>query len=277
MRRTEGWRQGKRDVYMDRRIKKIKAWRIKDGLREEIKDPVVVEAPLTIFFNQRELVTLLCTPEHMDELAVGFLYSEGLLADRKDFPSVQVDTEKGLAWVDGKEKTLAGQTFLKRYITTGCGKGTSFYTFHDAADRPAVGDVKVTVEKLLALMRRVQQGSELFARTGGVHSAALCSTEDMLIFRDDIGRHNAADKIIGRCFLDEMPMSDKIFVTSGRISSEILLKTAKAGVPVLVSRSAPTALAIEIAEQVGVTVAGFARGSRLNIYTHPQRIEEVKA
>lgn len=259
---------------MDQRIKEVRAWRIKDGCREEMTDPVVVEAPLTIFFNERELVTLLCTPEYLDELAVGFLYSEGLMAAREDFRSVRVDAGRGLAWVDGKEKVLAGQTFLKRYITTGCGKGTSFYNFHDTTSRPVTGDVKVSAEALLALMRRVQQGSELFARTGGVHSAALCSIDDIVLFRDDIGRHNAADKIIGRCFLDGVPVGDKIFISSGRISSEILLKTAKAGISVLVSRSAPTALAIEIAEQFGVTVVGFARGSRFNIYTHPQRITE---
>jgi len=259
---------------LDQRIKEVRAWRIKDGSREEILDSVVIEAPLTIYFNERELVTLLCTPEHMDELAVGFLRSEGLLAGREDFLSVQVDAGKGLAWVSGKEKALAGQTFLKRYITTGCGKGTSFYAFHDTANKPVTSDLKVPAEELLALMRLVQQGSELFARTGGVHSAALCTVREILIFRDDIGRHNAADKIIGRCFLDDVPVGDKVFITSGRISSEILLKTAKAGIPILVSRSAPTALGIEIAEQVGVTVAGFARGSRLNIYTHPQRITD---
>ncbi|MFZ5640163.1 MAG: formate dehydrogenase accessory sulfurtransferase FdhD [Bacillota bacterium] len=259
---------------MDQRIKEVQAWRIKEGRREEILDPVVVEAPLTIYFNERELVTLLCTPEHLDELAVGFLYSEGLLGSREDFGSVLVDAGKGLVWVSGKEKALAGQTFLKRYITTGCGKGTSFYSFHDTNSRSVTGGLQVPAGDLLALMRKVQQSSELFARTGGVHSAALCTTGGIVIFRDDIGRHNAADKIIGRCLLDGVPMDDKIFITSGRISSEILLKTAKAGIPVLVSRSAPTALAIEIAGQVGVTVAGFARGSRLNIYTHPQRITD---
>lgn len=255
-------------------IKVVQAWRVKDGCREEITDPVIAEAPLTIYFNERELVTLLCTPEHLDELAVGFLHSEGLLAAREDFRSVRVDVENGLVWVEGKEKVLAGQTFLKRYITTGCGKGTSFYSFHDTTSQPVKGNVKVSPETLLELMRRVQQGSELFARTGGVHSAALCSTDDIVLFRDDIGRHNAADKIIGRCFLDGLSVEDKIFLTSGRISSEILLKTAKAGISVLVSRSAPTALAIEIAEQVGVTVVGFARGSRLNIYTNPLRVTE---
>lgn len=255
-------------------IKEVQAWRIKGGCQEEILDPVVIEAPLTIFLNERELVTLLCTPEHMDELAVGFLYSEGLLAGAKDLQSVQVDADKGLAWVIGNEKVLAGQTFLKRYITTGCGKGTSFYAFHDTGSRPVISDLQVPAENLLALMRRVQQGSELFARTGGVHSTALCSAGEVLVFRDDIGRHNAADKIIGRCFLDGVTLDDKVLISSGRISSEILLKTAKAGIPVLVSRSAPTALAIEIAEQVGVTVAGFARGDRLNIYTHPQRITD---
>ena len=259
---------------MDQRIKEVKAWRLKAGHKGEIIDSVIVEAPLTIHFNERELVTLLCTPDHLDELAVGFLYSEGLLTVREDLQSVQVDTEKGMAWVAGRDKPLAGQTFLKRYITTGCGKGTSFYNFHDTGNRPVTSELKVPLEKLLERMREVQQGSELFARTGGVHSAGLCTEDRIEIFRDDIGRHNAADKIIGRCFLDELNLEDKMLITSGRISSEILLKTAKAGIPVLVSRSAPTALALEIAEQVGVTVAGFARGSRINIYTHPQRITE---
>jgi FdhD protein len=133
-------------------------------------------------------------------------------------------------------------------------------------------ELKVPIRSILNLMKEFQKMSELFISTGGVHSTALCDENNIMIFREDIGRHNATDKIVGHCVLENIPLENKFLMTSGRISSEILIKSAKLGMGIVVSRSAPTSLAIEIAEEVGVTVVGFARGNRINVYTYPERI-----
>ena len=249
--------------------------RLNRGVLETVEDMVIRESPLTIYFNDNELVTLLCTPEGMEELAIGFLTSEGLLKDPEDISKVKLDQEQGIIWVEAKQTdTIAQKLFLKRYITTGCGKGTTFYNIMDSAlVKQPIGELTVSADDIFALMKKVQEDSELYRSTGGVHGAALAQDGKIVFFREDVGRHNAVDKLFGRCFLDRIPLEDKILLTSGRISSEILLKVAKRGIGVLVSRSAPTDLAVKLGQELGITIAGFVRGSRMNIYSHEQRIK----
>lgn len=259
---------------MDKRVKEINIYREKGGVREDIRDLVVQETPLTIYLNEREIVTLLCTPEYLEDLAVGFLVSEGFIKHKADLQKLTVDYDKGTAHVSTfTTSVIAETTFLKRFITTGCGKGTSFYHLMDSR-KGKVPDtsLRISPSEVLSLMREAQHSSDLFLKTGGVHSTALCTTGEIVIFREDIGRHNATDKILGKCFLEEIPLDDKILLTTGRISSEILIKTAKMGISILISRSAPTSLAVDVARETGVTIIGFARGTRFNIYTHPQRV-----
>ncbi|WP_418792054.1 formate dehydrogenase accessory sulfurtransferase FdhD [Phosphitispora sp. TUW77] len=258
---------------MNNTYRTVRAWRIKEGKREEVEDPITVESPLTIYFNENEIVTLLCTMEYLDELAVGFLCSEGFLKDLDDLKDAVVDTETATVRVTSrKTAVIAEETFLKRYITTGCGKGTSFYHLSDAVLKPMDSDLRISSGQILALMGEAQKMSELFKTTGGVHSSAVCSKEGILYFREDVGRHNSVDKLIGRCFLEGIDMGDKVLLTTGRISSEILIKAAKMAVPVIASRSAPTDLAVKHAEELGVTIAGFVRNKRMNVYTFPERI-----
>ena len=123
------------------------------------------------------------------------------------------------------------------------------------------------------MVKKFQMKSELYKTTGGTHSAALSDGENILIFHEDIGRHNAVDKVIGDAFLQQIRLDDKILITSGRVSSEILLKVAKGGIPLLVAISAPTDMAVELANKLGITLIGFARGKRMNVYTHEERIK----
>ena len=123
-------------------------------------------------------------------------------------------------------------------------------------------------ETVIQLMREFNNRSELFNETGGVHSCALCSIEDLLVHRDDIGRHNALDKILGWGHINNQSFEDKLVLTTGRISSEMLIKIARRGVPVVISRSAPTSLAVELARELNITLVGFARGQKMNIYTN---------
>ena len=131
---------------------------------------------------------------------------------------------------------------------------------------------EISTPEVLALVNEVQHRSQIYRATGGVHSAALCDTKDILVFSEDIGRHNAIDKIFGECILNDIATDDHIIITSGRISSEILLKVAKRNVPLIVSKSAPTNLGVRLADDLGVTLVGFVRGKRMNVYTHAWRI-----
>ena len=248
--------------------------RVKGGQRNEEKDQVVEEFPLTIYFNEQELVTLLCSPQDLKYLALGFLRSEGLLGSLEELESASVDLERSIVFVKTKGQTnLAEKLYGKRTITSGCGKGTVFFHAIDSLQSKTVtSKLKVKGDNLFALMRGLQDRSLLFKATGGVHSAALADEAQILVYSEDIGRHNAMDKIVGECLLKEISLQDRILLTSGRLSAEIVLKGTKMGLPLIVSRSAPTSLAVEVAEKVGITLVGFLRGGRFNIYTHAERI-----
>ncbi|OAT82387.1 formate dehydrogenase accessory sulfurtransferase FdhD [Desulfotomaculum copahuensis] len=248
--------------------------KFKDGRVITATDEVVREVPVTIFLNDEELVTLVCSPDQLEELAVGFLCAENILHRREDLKGITVNREDGLIWVETAGPSPQRQTFMKRYLTTCCGRGrSSFYFVNDARSIPPVNSkLQIEAVRLLDLERQLEASAATFGATGGTHGAALCSSAGILLFYEDIGRHNAVDKIFGRCFLDGLALNDKILAFSGRISSEILIKVARMGIPVLVSRGAPTDLALAMAAETGITVAGFARGDRMNVYTGAQRI-----
>ena len=242
--------------------------------RQDIEDLVTREMPFTIILNNRELVTLLCSPLELEYLAVGFLASEGLIKSRDEVKALIVDEQRGVARVETKEeKDFPSELLFKRLITSGCSGGVSFYRPSDAQNRVRVtSQISVSATWIFSLVKQFQNSSQIFQATGGVHSAALCDMSEILVFSEDIGRHNAIDKVFGRCMLDDIPTDDRIVITSGRISSEILLKVAKRNVPVLVSRSAPTNIGVRLAEDLGVTLLGFVRGEKMNIYAHRWRI-----
>ena len=246
-----------------------------DGV-EDIEDVVIIEAPITIILNNQELVTLLCSPIDLKYLAIGYLFSEGLLNDKSDIERVSVDEDKGIVRIETiAEKQPEGELAFKRLITSGCGRGASLYSLADAQTLAEVkSDMAISAAEIFALVKQFQNQSEMFKETGGVHSAALCDTNSILIFKEDIGRHNAIDKIIGQCVLNDIPMDDRIILTSGRISSEILFKVLKRNIPILISRSAPTSVGVKLANDLGITLVGFVRGTRMNVYSHPQRIIE---
>ncbi len=242
---------------------------------EEAKtDQVIREMPLTVYVNDEELVTLLCSPDKMDELAVGFLWSEGVIDSKDEITKVVVDETKGTVWVtaDRDSEFIKGLLF-KRMITSGCGKGTTFYSVVDSVSaQPVLSDLRATPEQILELMHKFQDGSALYKATHGVHSAALCSPDAIEVFREDIGRHNAVDKILGYCLMKGVDPAGKILITSGRISSEVLLKAAKKDMPVIVSRTSGTDLSLRLADKLGITLIGFVRGGKMNVYTHGERI-----
>ena len=239
---------------------------------KEMEDIVVKEFHLTIILNDRELVTLLCSPEKLDFLAIGFLFSEGLINSKRDIKEIDLDAEENLVRVATKKPLKFPKDILsKRLIGSSGGKGASPFVGIDPRSKIDTS-IYVSPSEVLDLVDQFVHRSGLFESTGGVHSAALCDTKSVLVFSEDIGRHNAIDKVFGECLLKDIPIHDRLLVTSGRVSSEILSKAAKRRIPLLISKSAPTNLGVQLANEVGITLIGFVREKRMNIYTHRWRV-----
>lgn len=241
----------------------------------EQEDEIAVEYPLTIVLNGEEFATLVCSPSDLEDMAIGFLASEGVIRFPDEIKSIHLDEKNGFAYVEITNKKPVGAEFYsKRFIGSCCGKSRqSFYFYNDVKTAKTVTtQVQITVGQCFRLMRLLQQSSSYFKNTGGVHNAALCDQNSIIIARTDIGRHNTLDKIYGYWMRNRIPLHDKLIVFSGRISSEVLLKTAKIGVGIILSKSAPTDLALQLADELGITVVGFIRGEKCNVYSHPERI-----
>ncbi len=256
------------------KTRKIKLTSITEKGRQEAPATVVRELPLVLILNGSELVTTLCSPVDLDFLAAGILASEGLLANKDEINKLEVDDTAGVVRIETKTgiKTAGGQLF-KPLVASGGGKGSSSYKI-DGIKCMAVADnkTKVSVEKVSALAEAFLKHSAAYQATQGVHSAALCDREGIIIFHDDIGRHNALDKVFGQCLLGDIPLDGRFIITSGRVSSEILLKVAKRGIPLLISKAAPTDLGIELAQKMGVTIVRYMWGRGVNAYTNDWRV-----
>lgn len=239
-------------------------------------DNIVTEFPLTVFVNDMEFATMVCTPTHFEEMVVGFLASEGVIRFYHEIQSISIDEAAGYAYVKlHTDVTTNQQYYSKRFIGSCCGKSRQFYFQNDVkTSKTSMSKQTLTPSQCIFLMKEMQEGSTVFQQTGGVHNAALCTPEKMIVSRTDIGRHNALDKLYGYSILNEIPVRDKIIVFSGRISSEVLVKASKIGVGIVLSKSAPTDLAIKLADDLNITAVGFIRGSSFNVYSHPERIIE---
>jgi len=255
-------------------IEKFPILRVTEQGRSEEEDIITAEFALTIILNNQELVTLLCSPTDLKYLAIGFLSSEGLIKNKDEIKKIVVDDQRGVVRVETEEdKGLESRLLFKRLITSGCGRGASFYSDADVKNQAKVESrIRISAPQVFSLVKEFQHRSQVYKSTGGVHSAALCDTKSILVFSEDIGRHNAIDKIFGECMLTDLPTEDRIIITSGRISSEILLKVARRNIPILISKSAPTNLGVRLATDLGVTLIGFARGKRMNVYTDSWRV-----
>ncbi|MCL4456625.1 MAG: formate dehydrogenase accessory sulfurtransferase FdhD [Nitrospirae bacterium] len=237
------------------------------GSLEEREDLIAVEKRLRVSVNGKEVLSLYCTPLMVRELVVGMFMTEDIIkggwcAERM---SVQYGEDVVVDIPAEGEASTEGAV-----ITSGCIGGI---TFPKRMSLQKIDDpFTVKADDLKGVFRRFQNASELYKSTGCVHSAGLSDGREILCLAEDIGRHNAVDKIIGYAILEKIPFEGKIMLASGRLSSEIVSKCAKWGIPMVASRTSPTSLAVDIAEKSGVTVIGFIRADRLNVYTHPQRV-----
>ncbi len=223
------------------------------------------EMDMTIYVNQHELVTVLCTPTKLNCLVLGFLYDEGIISSMKDIASMRVCEDDSLA--DVRLTNLDFQPPKLRTLTSGCGGGATFKT----EGTKVVSSLMVAPHKVLSLMKQFQDRMDLYRASGGVHASALSDGNKLHVVAEDIGRHNTLDKIQGECLLRGLSTKDGVLLTTGRVSSEMLLKAAKMQVPLVVSRTSPTERAVALANDLGIALAGYARASRMLVYAHPER------
>jgi FdhD protein len=230
---------------------------------------VAVEASFTVLVNGREYATLMCTPSHLDELMVGLLMVDGLLARRDDILAMEIDGEanRGFLELDHEVDLLGYGT--GRVITSGC--GAKAYSLPPGLS--AIGTKTLfPALRILEAMGEMEKQSLLWRATGGVHGAALLGESQIVLFRQDIGRHNAVDKVAGHTLLQGMDTEGKALLVTGRLSSEMIVKAVRLGVELVASRSGPTSAGVALAKDLGLTVMGFARGRSFNLYTHPERV-----
>jgi FdhD protein len=235
---------------------------------EAVPTPIAGEHPLTLYVNKREIVTLMTLGQAPEALAIGYLRNQRLVRSIEDIESVQVDWETAAVAVTTRKPIKSLQDKMKkRTVTTGCGQGTVFGDLMAEIDSVQLrNDVSLTEDALHAVLEAVRHEETVYKSAGAVHGCALAANTaaavKILYFVEDVGRHNAVDAIAGRMWLDGVDGSDKIFYTTGRLTSEMVIKTAQMQIPFLVSRSGLTQMGYEIAEKVGITMIGRAAGGK---------------
>ena len=235
---------------------------VRGGRTTEVAAEVVREQPLTIYVDGEKFLTLLCSPMMLDELVLGYLWMEKVIAGREDVVGLEVSAVDGRADV-----RLAAPVTLptERILTSGCGGGITFRIDHRLFPRLR-SSLVVRPAQLADGMKELFKAAAHYQKSRGIHGAALLDGARLLVVAEDVGRHNAVDKVKGRALLEGIETRDRILLSTGRISSEMLLKAARMGVPVVASRTSPTEMAVALAEQLNITVCGYVRSDTLNLY-----------
>lgn len=258
------------DVFETRPKKEISfettCYRFTEEGWSTVKANVPIERELTIKINLNEFVTILCTPIKLNFLVIGFLYSEGIISGMDDVIMLRVCDDE--TEVDVRLKSSDFELPKKKRLTSGCGGGPSFIT----EGKKIESDFIVTPEEITSLMKQLQEYMNEYLTSGGLHASALADRNKILMVAEDIGRHNTIDKIQGESLFKNISTRDCLLLSTGRISSEMLFKAARMGVPVVVSRHSPTGTAVKIAEELGIALVGHARGKRISVYSHPERL-----
>jgi FdhD protein len=261
------------ELKLTANVEEFTARQITAAGARDVSETVARELPVTVVLNNQELVTLLCSPADLKYLAVGFLASEDLVHGRDEIRLVTVDDKRGVVRVvTHTREEVDPELIFRRVISSGCGRGASFYSASDASSLKVDSAMQISADEIFSLVNEFQHSSPLYPATHGNHSAALCDRQGILVFSEDIGRHNAIDKIFGKCLLEDIPTADRAIITSGRVTSEVLHKVAKRRIPLLISISAPTNLGVRLADTLGITLVASVRGRKMNVYTHGQRV-----
>jgi FdhD protein len=236
--------------------------RIKGNVAEEVDAEVVREQPLTVYVNGEKFLTLLCSPQMIESLVIGYLWMEKVIGALDDVRALEVSPVDGRADVT---LTHAVSLPTERILTSGCGGGITFRIDHRLFPR-LQSSLRVRPEQLSHGMKELFMAAQHYQRSRGIHGAALFDGDRLLIVAEDVGRHNAVDKVMGEALRRSIATVDRILLSTGRVSSEMLLKAARMGVPIVASRTSPTEMAVALAEQLNITVCGYVRPDSLNVY-----------
>ncbi|WP_425087588.1 formate dehydrogenase accessory sulfurtransferase FdhD [Stappia sp.] len=242
-----------------------------DGKRVDLR--VVNERALTLFLNAQEIVTMMTIGDRPDLLAVGYLLNQNMLRPDDIITGIDHDEDLEVVVVRTERATNYEEKMKKRVRTSGCAQGTVFGDVMDRFDEIALDpDARIHTSWLYALTKKINTQPSLYLSAGAIHGCVLCQEDRAVAYMEDVGRHNAVDKIAGWMWLDKVSPADKIFYTTGRLTSEMVIKTAMMGIPILVSRSGFTAWGVELARKVGLTLIGRARGQRFVVLSGAERV-----
>ncbi|MBU2531887.1 MAG: formate dehydrogenase accessory sulfurtransferase FdhD [Alphaproteobacteria bacterium] len=240
---------------------------------EPIEATVVTERPLTLFLNAREIVTMMTIGDHVDLLAVGYLLNQHMLRPDDEITSIDYEEDIETVVVRTARETDYEEKLKKKIQTSGCAQGTVFGDLMENFDKVALStEARVHTSWIYSLSRKINQAPSLYLKAGAIHGCVLCQGDRPLVYMEDVGRHNAVDKIAGYMFLNNVAADDKIFYTTGRLTSEMVIKTVNMGLPVLISRSGFTAWGVDLARKANLTLIGRAKGKRFITLSGPERL-----
>ncbi|NQU72456.1 MAG: formate dehydrogenase accessory sulfurtransferase FdhD [Rhodospirillales bacterium] len=242
-----------------------------DGIETETS--VTVERPVTLFLNGQEIVTLMTVGDYLDCLAIGYLLNQNMLLPDDKVTAIDYDEEIETIVVRTKRKTNFEQKLQKKTRTSGCALGTVFGDLMEKFDEVSLdSSAVVKTSWIYALAKTINTTPSLYLEAGAIHGCVLCEADRALVYMEDVGRHNAVDKIAGYMFLNGITPDDKMFYTTGRLTSEMVIKTVQMGIPILISRSGFTAWGVELAREAKLTLIGRARGKRFLALAGEDRI-----
>jgi FdhD protein len=237
-----------------------------------IEASVTVERPLTLFLNGQEIVTMMTIGDRPEDLALGYLLNQGMLHADDDVIGVDYDDDLGVVIVRTARRTDYEEKLRKKTLTSGCAQGTAFGDLMEGFAEAKLPRAELRTSWLYRLLHRINALPTLYLEAGAIHGCALCRQDEPLVYMEDVGRHNAVDKIAGWMFRNKEAPGDKIFYTTGRLTSEMVIKTVRMGIPILVSRSGFTAWGVELAREAGVMLIGRCKGKRFVALAGEDRI-----
>ena len=246
--------------------------RVVQGQSEHAERRVVTEYPLRLRVNGRDLATLVCSPHQLNFLLAGFFRLQGFINNLDYILSMGVCDDYGLAELRIRAEL---PQHLQPTLTSGCGTGIAFNLPHNLLDLSRQRPRSYSIAGLFSLMKDLQSQAEQYRSHGGIHSADIGDADGLLLYAEDIGRHNTFDRLAGEALFKKIELQDKILVTSGRVSSEMVAKAARLAIGLIASRTSPTDKAIELCEQAGISLVGYLRGNSMEIYSHPQQIDST--
>ena len=254
--------------YLTKSVKGI------DQDNNPIKTKIIQERALTIFLNSQEIVTLMSIGDHPKYLSVGYLLNQNMLKLTDKIKSIEYDSDIGVIVLRTKRQTNYEKILRKKITTSGCAQGTIFGDIYEEIQKTKIkSSVKISTKFIYQISKKINLTPSLYLKAGAVHGCVIVKNDKPIIYMEDVGRHNAVDKITGYMFLNNIKTNDKIFYTTGRLTSEMVIKTVKMKIPILISRSGFTSWGVELAEKTNLTLIGRAKGKRFTVLSGIHRIK----